>query len=292
MEGEENAEEPKGPRKKKTKKAEVEKEEENAEEPKGSRKKAKKTKKAEVEENAEELSGSRKKAKKAEVEKEEENAEEPSGSRKKAKKAKKAEVEENAEEPSASRKKAKKAEAEKEEENVKATVAPKVASRKKAKKPAVVQEPEPEGENTTSGSRTRSSKRDRPAEHEVPTDKYVIKEVKAVLTSFEGKDPEREELREIFQWEEMNDVSIVPYWERPAVGIKIKQPNGSWSQRFYFNGEADNTYSMPVQMLLTQYMLAKLAAKDRAWWVSKDAYVYEALLRKSAKHAHMQLKSD
>ena len=157
-----------------------------------------------------------------------------------------------------------------------------------SKKPAP-RKKQPKEQPKAAAKKRNSRKRIRD-EDSVPLNAKLAKKIFEVLEEFKDKEIDREEYRSIFPYKKWapEGVSVVVYWERPAVGIKVPSEGGATPQTYYFNGE-DECNSIAAMMFCAQKMVQKLAKLGEAEFFSEEACNYELILRKASRHAyHLQ----
>lgn len=81
---------------------------------------------------------------------------------------------------------------------------------------------------------TRRSRGDVEATGEV--DHSLAEELIQIMTQLTGKPVDKDEIKAAYKGKRGKDIKTIIYWDRDAVGVAVRTPNGSMSQRFYFAG--------------------------------------------------------
>ena len=134
----------------------------------------------------------------------------------------------------------------------------------------------------------KKHRRDMQAAQQVQeVDEELGKEILAIMKRDSEKQHDRPAVRDLVGLGMYQaDVKLVFYWDRNAVGVQIRKVEGGMTQRFYFSARC-----MAVAGLLAKRMRTQLERKDREYWVSEAASIYEQVLRNSAMHAYQLLDS-
>ena len=119
-----------------------------------------------------------------------------------------------------------------------------------------------------------------------PDAKVVVKLIE-VIEEWKDVEVDREELRTAFPCKQCADMSCSHYWDRPAMGILVRGPEGDMQQRFYFGASCK---VMAANLLVAQKMAKKLFVKGKEWHCSEEAQIFAAVLRRSLKEAIKAVK--
>ena len=118
-------------------------------------------------------------------------------------------------------------------------------------------------------------------------DSKLVAKLIEVLQERKDVEVDKEELRAAFPCKQSDDLTCSHYWDRPAMGILVRGPEGYMQQRFYFGATCK---VMAANMMVTQRMVKKLFAKGVEWHCSEEAQIFAAMLRRSLREAMKAVK--
>ena len=151
------------------------------------------------------------------------------------------------------------------------------------------EEPADDDEEVPAGPRVRRRRLRRLTEDVQEMDVCLSKECKELM-DHEGENPEvdRDEIRYVLFANFMTNpsVRVVFYWDRNAVGLKVKAADGSFPQCFYFQVKGCTT--IKVATILAKRMFDKIAMRGLEWAHSEQATTFEQVLKNSAFRARAE----
>ena len=162
----------------------------------------------------------------------------------------------------------------------------KKAARKKAETPEEAQEIEDEDMPDPKARRRRIR---RLTEDVQEMDESLARECQELMRD-EGDNPEvdRDEIRHVLFGNFMTNpcIKVVFYWDRNAVGLKVKAEDGTFPQCFYFQVKGCPT--IKVATILAKRMFDKIGMRGHEWAHTEGATAFEQVLKNSASYARAE----